>query len=303
MSLDRVSEQYYTAAEARAVLGLNEHTFQTWVKTGKIKRTKIPGLGQGVYSKREIDRKAHLIESALFLDTTKDLEFKNASVSEVDAEIHLAHLIYGRRVLRPEAQRARRRLVETNPESTWLLYDREILAASLNIVPLTHEAIEEFKLGKRGWLFEKNVIKQFEPGEVLECIVIDYMTTPAVPPEKRKFYGETLLHEFSNTTLRSWGARGVIIGKLYTCGSTNDGRRLLRKNNVFRELGEPVPGRVIFELDLLSQLEREDNLALTLLHPYRETLSAWREQHPGDYEQAQEEYQRMLKEWQDIHSK
>ena len=64
MSLDRVSEAYYTAREARAVLGLNEHTFQTWVKTGRITRTKLPGMGQGVYLKREIDRKARLLESA-----------------------------------------------------------------------------------------------------------------------------------------------------------------------------------------------------------------------------------------------
>src|SRR5690348_223207 len=116
MSLERLSDLYYTAGEARARLGLNENTFQTWVKTGKIQRIKLPGKGQGVYLKREIDRKAYLIESAMLLDAPKDLEFKNATVPEVEAEIHLAHLIYGRRVLRPEAQKARRRLVETNPE-------------------------------------------------------------------------------------------------------------------------------------------------------------------------------------------
>src|SRR5437763_11170435 len=91
--LDRVSELYYTAREARAVLGLNEHTFQTWVKSGKIARTKLPGMGQGVYLKREIDKKARLIEAAMFLDTTKDLEYKPATALEVDAETHLAHLI------------------------------------------------------------------------------------------------------------------------------------------------------------------------------------------------------------------
>src|SRR5438270_7605341 len=100
--LDRVSELYYTAREARAVLGLNEHTFQTWVKAGKIPRVKLPGMGQHVYPKREIDRKARLLESAMFLDTSKDLEFKAATPREIDAETHLAHLIYGKRVLRPE---------------------------------------------------------------------------------------------------------------------------------------------------------------------------------------------------------
>lgn len=272
MSLDRVSEHYYTAAEARAVLGLNENTFQTWVKNKKINRTKLPGMGQGVYLKRDIDRKAHLIEAAMIFDVSKDLEFRNATLADIDAEINLAHLIYGKRVLRPEAQRARKKLVETNPESTWILYDKETLAASLNITPITHDAIEQFKQGVRGWLFVPDQIRQLETGVPLECILIDFMTTPGVPPEKRKFYAETLLSELAHTTFKDWGARGIIISKLYTCGSTDAGRALLRNSGIFRELGEPVKGRVIFEMDV----EHSDYL---LIRPYKEALTAWREQH------------------------
>jgi hypothetical protein len=157
MSLDRVSELYYTAAEARGVLGLKENTFQTWIKTGKIRKTSLPGIGQGLYLKRDIDRKARLIEAAMFLDTTKDLEYKHATVPDVDAEIHLAHLIYGKRVLRPEARRARKRLVEINPEASWYLYDRDVLAASINIVPVTHEVIEDLSKGREaGCTLTKN---------------------------------------------------------------------------------------------------------------------------------------------------
>src|SRR5579883_2147196 len=177
--LDKIAEQYYTAAQARAVLGLNEDTFQNWVKAGRIKRTKLPGRGQGLYLRRDIDRTRHLIESALFLDTTKELELRAATPADVDGEIHLAHLIYGRRATSAEAQRARRQLVEINPESSWYLYDRDLFAASLNIVPVTPEAIEQFKQGVRGWLFVPALVKQFTPGEPLDCIVIDFMSTPA----------------------------------------------------------------------------------------------------------------------------
>jgi len=281
MSIDRerISELYYTAAEARAKLGLTEHSFQYWVKAGKINRTKLPGMGQGIYLKREIDRKAHLIQSALFLDTTKDLEFRAATPAEIDAELHLAHLIYGKRVLRPEAQRLRRQLVEINPESTWLLYDRDMLAASINIVPITHEAVEEFKRGVRGWLFVgQEQVLQFAPGEPLEVIVIDLMTTPAVPPEKRNFYAQSLLGELAHNTLHMWGRRGVQISNLYACGSTDAGRRLLR-NQWFHELGEPVPNRVIFELpDVLHS-------NLVLLHPYQEGFREWQREQ-SDVEQS-----------------
>src|SRR5947209_1516745 len=151
----------------------------------------------------------------MFLDTSKDLEFRAATPREIDAETHLAHLIYGKRVLKPEAQRLRRQLVEINPESTWYLYDRDMLAASINIVPVTHEAIEEFKQGVRGWLFVgSGQVKQFAPGEPLEVIVIDLMTTPTVPPEKRNFYAQAILRDLATTTLRQWGARGVHMASL-----------------------------------------------------------------------------------------
>src|SRR5437763_7866636 len=272
--LDRIREQYYTAKEARSALGLNEHTFQTWIKAGKIRRIKSDELGYGLYSKVEIDRKARLIEAALLLDT-KDLEYKSATPPEVAAETHLAHLIYGKRVLKPEAQRLRRQLVEINPEATWYLYYRDMLAASINIVPLTPEALEEFKQGVRGWLFVgQGQVKQFAPGELLEVIVIDLMTTPTVPPEKRNFYAQAILRDLATTTLRQWGTRGVHIASLYACGNTDAGRKLLR-NQWFTELGEPVPGRAIFDLpDVLHS-------DLLLLQPYQEAFAEWKSEHGG----------------------
>lgn len=269
MSIDEIMDNYYTAAQARATLGLNENTFQTWVKKGKISRVTLPGRRYGLYPKQEIDRMALQVEAALLLNAPKDLEVRSAKPLDVEAEIHLAHLIYGRRVLLPEARRARHQLVETNPETTWCLYDREVLGATINVVPVLAEAVEKFKQGVRGWLFVPDLVTQFEPGKPLDCIIIDYMTTPTVPPEKRKFYGETLLRELAYTAFRNWGARGVELRKIYTCGSTPAGRALLRKSGIFHELGEPVPNRVIFELDV----------ALTdspLLRPYKEALEASR---------------------------
>jgi hypothetical protein len=209
----------------------------------------------------------------LLLTTAKDLEFKAATERDVEAEIRLAHLIYGKRALRPEAQRARRQLVATNPECTWLLYDRDLLAASINIVPVDSWAIEQFRQGVRGWLFVPDHVQQFQSGSPLECIIIDFMTTPSVAPEKRNFYAQVLLRELATTTMPAWGARGVQIARLYACGSTDAGRHLLR-NKWFRELGEPVKGRVIFELDNVQ------NTDLQLLRPYQEALADFHEREP-----------------------
>src|SRR5258708_12502174 len=105
----------------------------------------------------------------------------------------------------PEAQRARKRLVEANPESSWYLYDRELLGASINVVPVTPEGVERFKQGERGWLFVPDQVKQFDPGAPLDCIIIDYMTTPGVPPEKRRFSAAPLLPQLAYSTFKDSG--------------------------------------------------------------------------------------------------
>src|SRR6266566_1620472 len=56
MSAKELSELYYTAAEARQVLGVTEHSFQYQVKSGKIKKTLLPGKKQGSYLKEDIHR-------------------------------------------------------------------------------------------------------------------------------------------------------------------------------------------------------------------------------------------------------
>lgn len=68
--------------------------------------------------------------------------------------------------------------------------------------------------------------------------------------------------------LKEWGKQGIEIVSIHACGSTDLGRSILR-NAEFAELGEPVRGRVIFELDVQSS-------PLKLLQPYKEALAQWR---------------------------
>jgi hypothetical protein len=277
VSLDRARDMYYTAAEARAVLGLNENTFQTWVKTGRINRTMLPGRGQGVYRRAEIDRKARSIEAAMFFDETKDLSFRKATVSDMDAENHLAYLIFGKRAISPQSVEACRRLARISPESVYHLYDRDSLVASIDIVPLKHDAIIEFINGKRGWLLaEPKRIEQFKAGKPLECVIIDFMTTPTVPPEQRSIYAEQLLFRILDV-LQEWGEKGVEITKIYTSGGTEAGHRLMRSagakiiNESQHEIHKHVK-RTIYELDIATSTKH-------FLQPYKRALAEWKRDH------------------------
>jgi len=282
MNTEKLSDLYYTAAEARQVVGLSEHSFQYWVKSGKINKSVLPGKKQGAYLKREIDRKAQQIERALFFADTKDLEFKPATVNDMDAESHLASLVFGRRALEGDAMERARQLAKISPDSTYHLYDRDILVASINLVPLRHEAILEFIQGKRGWLFvdEKGAILPFEPGQPLECIIIDYMATPAVPPEQRHEYAIRLLFYFLDM-MEEWGKRGIEISKIYANGGTEIGKRLLESAggkviNLARHEKHPKVVRTIYEVDIEASTKR-------FIRPYKAALAEWKRQHALEY--------------------
>jgi hypothetical protein len=279
-----IHDSYYTAAEARKALGLNDNTFQTWIKTGRIKRTMLPGHGKGVYLKSEIDAKVAQIQTALFFDEAKDLDYRQASISDMDAENQLAYLVFGKTAIRPQAIEATRRLARISPESTYHLYDRNLqscggLAASINIVPLNHDAIIEFIAGKRGWLFGAESIEKFEPGKPLECIIIDFMSNPCVPPEQRKHsYSKMLLMKFIGITLQKWGESGVDIVKIYSNGGTPDGVNLLETAggkviNVATHELYPRKKRTIYEVDVTSSTK-------PFLKPYKRALERWKAANP-----------------------
>jgi len=279
MNTEKLSDLYYTAAEARQILGLTEHSFQYWVKSGKINKSILPGKKQGAYLKREIDRKAQQIERALFFADTKDLEFKSATVNDMDAESHLASLIFGRRALEADAMETARRLARISPDSTYHLYDRDVLVASINLVPLRHEAILEFIQGKRGWLFGEESILPFTPGHPLECIIIDFMTTPAVPPEQRHEYALRLLFYFLDK-MEEWGKHGVEITKIYANGGTEIGKRLLESAggkaiNIARHERHPKVVRTIYEVDIETSTKK-------FIQPYKAAIAEWKRQHTLD---------------------
>ena len=275
MEKDMIDSLYYTASEARKLLGLTEHSFQYWVKVGKINKTILPPKRQGSYLKSEIDRKKVLLERSLFFADIKDIEFKRAEEKDMYAECRLSSLVFGKSALSPEAISVAQRLPRISPESTWHLYSRDMLAASINFVPLTERAVEEFKLGKRGWLFDADDIVPFVSGTPLNCIIIDFIATPTVPPETRHEYAMRLLSNFLDQ-LEIWGKRGVDIKRVYANGGTEIGKRLLEKAggsviHIAKSEINPKHIRTIYEIDIESSSK-------VFLRPYKRALNEWKEQ-------------------------
>src|SRR6266571_5623458 len=181
MKLGKLAEIYYTAAETRKVLGIDENTFQYWGKTERIKRIHLPGRKQAIYSKKEINDMATRIEAVAIAEKGDGIEFKKATIYDLDEEYKLARLTFGRNADTEEIRKGKQAFLTKNPDINYHLYDHGNFVGCIDIVPLKHEAVLSFLQGKIiAWLIDPKNIEQFEPGKPLECLMIDMLTTPGV---------------------------------------------------------------------------------------------------------------------------
>ena len=266
MSLERISDLYYTATQARQKLGMTKDAFNHYVRTNVIKKTTLIG-NHGYYEKRMIDTMALSIAATMLTAQSSDLRFEKATLETQGDEFKLAMLNFGERTQQFNEKRIE--LLKKNPDMSYYLYDGKFMVASINSVPLQHEGILKFKNGERGWLLGEYV-EQYVAGKPLELIIIDCMTTPLAPNNKRKQYAQRLFAELADL-LASWASRGIEIASIYACGGTPDGRQILESAK-FTYLGEPRANRHIYELDIVTS-------GMKLLKPYKDAYNTWKRVH------------------------
>ena len=245
-----LAKVYYTAAEARSVLGLDEEAFQYWGRTGRIKRVYLPGRKQAVYPKKEINYIAGKVEAAILTENASGLTYRKVTIDDLDHEIELAQLVFGARAGIPDMINRRKAYMQVNEDTTYHLYDGDHLAAYINIFPFDQIAINDFKDGTRGWFLGTDHLEQFKPGKPLQCIIIDMATTPTVPPARRSTYAQLRIEGFGKT-LEIMASNGVEVSKLYAASNTASGIRILRHAG-FQEIKNLGNERYIFELDIQS---------------------------------------------------
>lgn len=265
---EQILEGYYTAREAQKRLGMTKDMFNHHVVQGTIKKTTFVGK-HGYYKKAEIDSLAESIEYALLTADAPVLEYRAATIEDLEALDRMAYLNFGEFSRSPERKAARRRYLELNPCSTFVLYNYYSLIASMDIIPLKHSAILEFREGKRGWQFSDDMIEQFEAGHRLECIIIDMMTTTNAPRVKRGYYASVLLRHLANETFVEWGKKGVDIKTIDACGGFEFGKRILQTAG-FVSLGVKAHSREIYHLDV-------DQTDLKPLQAYKAALKQWKQ--------------------------
>lgn len=279
-TMERLKNTHYTAQEAYEHLGMTRDAFNNYVRRNPDEFGRVTPLGAyGYYRKDKIEAMKEKLEAVIMAAESSKFEFRPARMNDLEAEDHMAYLNFGEGSRSPERNASRRLYLEANPYTTFHLFNSGTLVSFLNLVPLKHEAILEFRQGKRGWVFPIKMIEQYEPGKPLELIIIDLATITNAPPEKRERYAGYLLHKLAGQ-LAAWGAKGIDIKSIDACGGTPDGRRILEHAGFtytgtykIPAIGKPevMSDRPMYHLDV-------DTSDLVLLRRYKHALQQWREQ-------------------------
>jgi len=285
---DRIKEQYFTAQEAYQYLGLTRDAFNNYVRRDPKAYGQERLLGKhGYYRKDKIEEMKSRLELLFapepgeFVFRTPRMDSSRNMEEDMEKEDRMAYLNFGPGSFTEERKATRRLYLKANPQSTFHLYKDDILVAFFNLVPLEHDAILEFQRGIRGWMFPPSKIKQFKPGERLECIIIDMATATNVRPAYRYLYASQIMHHMALQFIE-WGKQGIDIKSIDACGGTEDGRRILIRTG-FKHTGtyqipaitkpEILVDRDMYRLDV-------DSSDLTLLKQYKQAISDWKSLHP-----------------------
>ena len=265
-------EETITAQEAaKAFLnaGLSEPTFRRRVSSGKIAK-----FGEGLYSKNDVvnaiaetvNKRANSKRLMAKKRISTSTQFMRASIEDMPA---IALLIEEAFNTFPNIERWQA-WMQRNPDIAYVLKCEGQIVGCGFILPLSEDKIRN--------ILTSEVTPPTLPEEIEVPVagqpVTLYVRTVAVKRRNvnRKLsalWGERLILALQNIVI-GFGARGIVIERLYSRSDTNMGRRTLRLLG-FTEI-PTITSHHNYMIDVASS-------GLSMIHRYREALNRWRIQY------------------------
>lgn len=227
--MGQTMEGFYTAKEAREILGVTEDKFQYMVRTNQVKKVIPPGRKYGMYLEAEVDELAASINGFVkqYSEVKDKTVFRPARPEDAQEMHDLGENIMKRsggygiptEILMPF-------LCIPNSEIGHVLVRDDGIIGYFTLLPLKHESMmrlmhREAKISKKDITPDDTV--PFEPGEPIECFVWEIMSNP-----DEKHVGQLLIGKLL-TFLHSLGKRGVDISSIYTIATSREGINLARR--------------------------------------------------------------------------
>ena len=217
---------YYTAKEAIRKLNIPRSTFYHLIDLGEIpKGVMVPLRKQALYRKQDIDKL--VAERARFLEelegTPERLVFMVPSRDDLVQLVDIDAIIFHEETLIfPEEQMER---FKYNPEVIHVLKDTKTntVQGGVTISPLKQNVLDKLlKLEIDETQIKPEDYRPFSTQNPQDCYVVGIVARPGIT---ERYYASRLLHAALNYLIELL-ERGVIIKRLYTVATTEDGDKL-----------------------------------------------------------------------------
>ena len=260
MSFDeRQRAQYYTAAQARKVLGLSEFTFQYWVRAGKIKKVILPGKRQGSYPKRDIDALALALTQVFEHGEGSTYEFTRSTPGDQVEEMDIGIRCFGSEFITSLGERIS--FQQKSEYTFWSLKVSGRVVGYISMFRFPSAFLDDLLAGRR---IEREItvkeVLPFTRGEPFNIYIDVLAVDPRLSLHERRTYGWVIVERFAGVILNLL-ANGYQIDTLFTVTATKEGDELVRDAGFHLMEGKSqAPGRIAYELPLdesaLVQLKR-----------------------------------------------
>lgn len=216
-------EGYYMPREARNKLGLNESTFNYYVRKGRIKKYTPPLRREGFFLKREIDALA--IELALFLHTQEERTTTETRIAQPADAQGIVEVLSS---LGWQAATAEQRIrwYKINPYQDFIAVIDGKVAGYIWAVSFKPETLEDMMSGrKRAWHIQPSDILPYAPGTSHD-LYIGIASRQDIEGHTQRV-GFRLIAGFFNF-LEELAGQQIIIRRLYAISDQKDGMDLCR---------------------------------------------------------------------------
>jgi hypothetical protein len=244
-----MNDQYYTASEAQARLGVSKAMFFRKVNQGFIPKVVLPGMRQGVYSKRDIDALA--MSMGLAFEHYSRISFSRSTPADQVQERNIGIRCFGSDFITPLPERIA--FQQKSEFSFHCLKVDEQVVGYVSLFRLPDPFLDDLLTGKR---IEREItlkevlpFKRLEPfSAYTDVIAVD----PRLPVSLRRLYSGILVAR-SIDFLLSLLENGYQITCVYVVATSAEGNKLARKIG-FQPMEEKSldPGRTAYKLLLDS---------------------------------------------------
>ena len=219
------SKDYYTAAQAKEILGATDSMLYTYVDNGALERIIPPGKKQGVYRRDQVDQLARDLKIYIVTRQKHTSIFsKMTTREEVLESTKLSDAIFGGHI-DVDRQMA---WMQRNPDIAYVVKSEGKVVGYAIILPLTSEKIakllrdEEYTVN-----LEPEEIQLFEPSVPLHLYGGAIGVLPGITLAEKRAYGTRLVGGLIDTLI-DMGRRGIVFADFTARSTKPDGIRLLR---------------------------------------------------------------------------